>query len=239
MEMLTFFGRVMPSNVGITIPRSRSELVVDALGLRLSIEFDVVASDLVAITRVEGTADLPTIRNYVVEGVSTFLDAAGVLEGLALSLEMRSVALPDGQRVGLDPRHGQLATVLGGLTQEQMLAALNAAPTRVGYVLRDLRFALADPATSAFWCYRAIETVSRHWAPADDPDDKKNKRWPAMYAALGDNQVDVLRCKALADRPRHGHNEALSATDREQALAIAWTVLGRYARFLTEAAPAS
>ena len=80
METFTFFGRILPSNVGITIPRLQRQLAVEAIGLRLSLEFDVVASDLVAVAQVEGVADLATVRNYVVEGVSDpLLSAARLL----------------------------------------------------------------------------------------------------------------------------------------------------------------
>jgi hypothetical protein len=54
-----------------------------------------------------------------------------------------------------------------------------------------------------------------------------------MYRALGDNKADVVRCKEVADRPGYGHNEALTAADRERALATAWDVVVRIARFLT------
>jgi hypothetical protein len=233
VETFTFLGRVLPSNAWISIPRRQTQLVVEAIDLKLSVEFDVVSSDVVAIAQVEGEADLATIRNYVVEGLSAVLDAAAVLKGLALSLEMRSVVLPDGQRIGMDPRHPYIGRALSGLTQEQMLSALDVAPAQMHYVLRDMRLALAEPGTSAFWCYRAIDNVSRYWAPEDDPDDKKSKRWPAMYQALGDNRADVIRCMAMADRARHGHNEALTAADRDQALTTTWTLVGRFVRFLT------
>lgn len=84
-----FLGRVTPSNVGISIPRMQRQLVVEAIGLKLSVEFDVVSSDVVAVAQVEGMADLTTIRNYVAESVSAVLDMAAVLEGVPLSLEMR------------------------------------------------------------------------------------------------------------------------------------------------------
>lgn len=89
--------------------------------------------------------------------------------------------------------------------------------------LRDFMRAITDQMDCGFYCYRAIESVSKHFAC------EKKEGWVEMNKALGTTKEDITaKVKVFADPVRHGNwaeAKPLSTNQRREILEYTKDVL--------------
>jgi hypothetical protein len=97
------------------------------------------------------------------------------------------------------------------------------------HALADLRAALDYPDDTAFYSYRAVETIRQAFVVGDgDSDAARKESWVALRNALKVERESLDRVGLLARTRRHGEATNLTEEERLQALAVARGVVQRF-----------
>jgi len=162
--------------------------------------------------------DFATFSNAVVSVVQGLLDALGFHLTTPLRAEVSSLVTQGN------------TLVIRTLTWEDLRQEPNSPPHVDGSALRpffhatasnsfarhalaDLRAALEYPDDTAFYAYRAIETVRQSFVRGDnDTDAARRKSWQALRDALNVDPESLDQARALARPRRHGETGKPSST---------------------------
>lgn len=178
--------------------------------------------------------DQATFSNEVVSVVQGLLDALGFHLAAALRAELSSIVV-DGRTLVLreltwpdlrenpgDPLYVEASTL------EPYLKAC-VENTTVRHALADLRSALEYPDDTAFYAYRAIESVRQWFVEGDADDDAARRRpWTKLQETLEISRERLDLVSALAKLRRHGGTGVLTEAQRLQVLRVARDVLHRF-----------
>ena len=199
--------------------------------------------------------DLFTLRNYVELIIRSFLDAFAYLEGRAYDVEFTSVVghqdgepwstLPVWTVFGVEMPalqerkserpisfEGLLPLLLDVPPQDDISPGVQvAAPRLLRAALADLRESIKSPHDTAFFAYRAIESVRQFFVYEEDGTETKHS-WDRMGKAL---RIDSSWTKDLAPASqlqRHGAGMFMDGEKRLQAMLRAWIVVDRFVLFI-------
>jgi hypothetical protein len=219
----TFAGVVYPERAPLTM--QISPLTVDSphFDTPFTVRLSVIDNQISVVVDLSEDVDLYTLRNVVESIVARAIDAVGYSLGRRYSVELVQAWRPDDVHV-----FGIETPVLTDARAERPLSLEDAAILAVtdhhlGRSLADLRQAARFADDTAFYSYRAIESLRHHW-----PGDEKSQ-WKAMGKALNLDIAVGQRLKRWADRQRHGASEQImSDDDRAASLTTAWRVVDRY-----------
>ncbi|MFF0532884.1 hypothetical protein ACFYT3_31500 [Nocardia amikacinitolerans] len=125
---------------------------------------------------------------------------------LAGNIDSRAAIGPTLMLTGIARSTG--TTVPGDLLDRYAQAAATNANIR--HALADLRSALSLSDDTAFYCYRALESLRQEFIDDSDPRPAREKRsWERLRAALGVDEERARELAALATPRRHGANPHL------------------------------
>jgi hypothetical protein len=187
--------------------------------------------------------DFATFSNEVVSVVQGLLDALGFHLATPLRAEVSSLVTQGN------------TLVIRTLTWEELREAPNSPPYVDGstlqpffeatasnsfarHALADLRAALEYPDDTAFYAYRAIETVRQSFLAGDtDTDASRKKSWQALRDTLNVDRESLDQARALATPRRHGEAGTLwlSEVQRLQVLTLARVVVRSFIAQLSTA----
>ena len=121
----------------------------------------------------------------------------------------------------------------GGL---QVLVDATLASTFIRHAIADGQRAIAAPDDTAFYSYRAIESLRlSHLSGEDDTGSARSESWETLRRELGQTRVELDAIKGLADRRRHGGHRVLTESDRRDCLLIVRKAIRAAARRATSA----
>lgn len=229
MARLYFSGLVLPERVVLSVSEVRSQ-VVDAAGTpRITIALNIWNNQISAVVDTE-EPDIFSVRNIVRREAEFITDVAGFLMGHAYDVEITKAFGPE-----LEPTQvfGIEIPVLVARAKGRDLGALvnTIFPLCFGpearYLRRcltDLAFAIKRPDDTAFYCFRALESL-RHSFGTELPE---SEQWKAMAAALRTCKNEMRPLREHAFPARHGDHRALTDEDRQRYFLYTWDVVERY-----------
>jgi hypothetical protein len=151
----------------------------------------------------ENRADLVTLRNVAESLTMAIYDAIGYLTGTAIRVELSSAydidagtlhaffpALEEASRIGED----QPVFAVIRLAVESLV---------VRRVLRDLHQAIIVPEDTAFYCFRAIETIAQSMVQAGQ-ETSRNAAWAQLMQRLQIERACISKLESASQPSRHG-----------------------------------
>lgn len=90
-------------------------------------------------------------------------------------------------------------------------------------IIADYRRAISEPAETAFYCYRAIETI-RIYGFQD--------KWNELNNTLGYQKDDYDLLLELSKSKRHGNNPLISGTTRSEIMKFTRVLIDKFLRYL-------
>ncbi len=227
---ITFTGRIYPERtaVGITTKDAGLELHLEfrldsgaQLPARILIAYSQV---VVTIAEPEPFDDVMTLKNQVQSVVSSLADIVGWLNGCGYVAEITSYASSEAQGVFgvqipvLSAKKSRLdATTIFGL----VLSGLDGIYLRRSFA--DLRSAILSPDDTPFFCFRAVEAVTKHF-----PGTKAKARASMCASLRVDDGWVVAWLQRPANEIRHGAVIPVTDEGRQRSLLAAWEVIERY-----------
>jgi hypothetical protein len=229
MATYTFSGSVHPNRAAIRhLAFAPLEVESPDYPGKLIVRVTIIWSQVSVVvdTADDINDDVFTLKNILLGLVASAVDALGYMQGHAYDIEITSVVFPDGSfRVfGVD------VPVLTESRNARPLAAervveLTLQNRHVRRALTDLRNAVQASQDTAFYCYRAVESIRQSWADSGS----EGKQWVAMNTALRIDRSAHDAIKRWADDQRHGAGILpMTDSDRASALLHAWGVTDRY-----------
>lgn len=229
-KAIIFTGRIYPERtyVGMQGDAPGGALLVnivpyggDPLPARVLMDASQV---IVALTEPDPLGDLWTLKNDVQSTVSSFADVVGWQNGCGYLAEITSYASSDIQGVfgvqspGLAAKPSRLDT-----TTVYSLVVSGNEGTYLRRALADLRWAILSPEDTPFFCFRAVEALSRHFAT------RKARARALMCASLRMDDRWVVRwLQRPANDIRHGASAFASSEERRRSYSAAHEVIERY-----------
>ena len=244
----TFSGRVHPERAYVTlgpIPGCRIETrLVDAV---LAIDAHILINNaqilVVAICQ-EKIEDLETLRNTVESAVRGTVDAFGYTEGRGYDVEISSAISSTGEQwavfgvevAAIQSTKGErpvsfseLYALLTNPTQSQdESASFRLMQLRIA--LGDLREAIRSPNLTAFFCYRAIESLRQCYLDPEQRDNEAARRdsWQRMSNELSISKSWISQIQEASTLERHGSLKAMTGKQRVDLMSHTWKVVDRF-----------
>jgi len=179
----------------------------------------------------ETEQDVEILRYYVETVTRAIADSYGFTVGAAFDVEIAACVTLKGEQVafgiGLDELKQE------AIEPESLLQATLRAP-HLQRALADYRLAIQTPHDTAFYAYRAIESVREHFR-GETAGISSQKAWERMRNALDLTKEALTRWKDLADLQRHGVLvESINQGERVENLRSAADVINRLAKHVLE-----
>jgi hypothetical protein len=93
-----------------------------------------------------------------------------------------------------------------------------------GRCLADLSFAIKRPDDTAFYCFRALESLRQSFGS----DLREAEQWAAMAKAVGSSKADMQPLRDHAFRARHGAHRAITDEERQKFFLYTWETVEKY-----------
>ncbi len=233
MTCWTFFGRILPERIplSVTLPEHRAKVAEFGLCYRATIQID--KGQFVIPASIEsGHVDVFSLRNIVENDIRAVTDLIGYLDGSSFDIDMISALSDEGPSVifGIEiPVLKQTRQVQTGSIEGDLLKVVfeeNAARL----VVADFREAIRNPVGTGFFCYRAIEAMMQSMKVR--PDDKDGPAWDMLRSRLQLTRPAIEAIKGHADYPRHGKVSVICDADRAKVFQITDQIVKRYLAYL-------
>jgi hypothetical protein len=229
-----FVGNLIPERAQLPFYQTGARVTCDLFRGRIMTTID--CSQIAVLLETESAvADLPSLRNYVMDVVRLDVSALGFVHGCGYDFELSQVFDPV-QRVwvlfgvsepSLNNRYPDRDQELRRL----LFASSGPRSTYLRLCLADLNSAIRRPGDTAFFCYRAIESLKQFFADLEGEHDR-SKQWELLRKRLDLREDELSRVKKLADVRRHGNTTALSYGDRSAAIALGWRCVDRFLQWV-------
>ncbi|MEG5104189.1 hypothetical protein [Microcoleus sp. AT13-A5] len=234
-EPYVFTGTILPERAPITLQFSAGFRHFHS-GVEGTARVSIVLNQLAVHVSTEHEWDIFDLRNVVLSLVQGQLAMVGYLLGHAYEVQLaRAISLSRGiDRVfGID-----VPCVSGRCAAEHIDASLAelrilASGENGIYISRcfeDLRLAMKNADDTAFYCYRALESLRHHCALlSGQPDADKKVQWELFRKAAACEESSIRAIKSEADPLRHGAINP-NQHDRAGILTVTWDIVGAYVK---------
>lgn len=229
MKTMYLTGVVLPERATLNMSPFGSQILKEDGTPYLSVRIDLSANQVSA--RVEtAEQNIYTVRNLVRKEVELFTDIAGFLMGHAYDVEIRMAAGPDLESpivFGID------IPVLAGRATGRDFSGLASAILPLCYgpgaehlrrCLTDIASAIKRPDDTAFYCFRALESL-RHSFGANLSE---SEQWKAMATAVDSNKEEMAELRDEALAARHGNHKSFTDESRAKHFSYTWSIVERY-----------
>lgn len=228
MRKLLFTGVIRPERAQLTIGTVEHQLEL-ASGTTCQVKFNVFNNQLSALVEAEESEDIYTLRNVVKGTIELITDIIGFVRGYAYDVEIVKVVNED---LELSHVFGIQIPALEERNKRTVPDAVNYIyPLCLGADGKYLKRALGDLGMSirhaddtAFYCFRAIESLKQYFGYVTGKTEDK-EQWQEMTKAIGDHRTTVEPIRKLAFPARHGLPEAITDEERKNLFFAAWEIV--------------
>jgi hypothetical protein len=236
MPRLFFSGVVLPERAALSVSEFNSQISGFGGNQSATLKLNIYCNQISVVVETD-EPNILTVRNLVRSEAEFVSSLAGFLMGNGYDIEITKAF---GET--LVPTHvfGIDIPVLAERAKDRDLNRLvnSIVPLCFGETaiflrrcLTDLSFAIKRLEDTAFYCFRAIESLRQSFgAQLSDA-----AQWKAMGEAVGSSKEDMEHLRKHAFPARHGMPLYLSDDDRQKLFLYTWTTVENYINFrLTE-----
>ena len=234
MEPYLFHGVVLPERAQMSLQFGLG-FSNAALGIEAEVKASIVLNQVAVWVDSEHVWDIFDLRNVVKGIVQDHLAMVGYLTGYAYEIEIfrvlnqsRNIDYVFGIDIPCLAERGKSVDLQDALPR---LREKTLGPN--GVFLRrcfsDLASSMKHPDDTAFYCYRAIESLLHHCAAVYGLSAaEKPKQWEKFREVSGCNEQTLRAIKAAADPLRHGGASGCSSDERAKLFTSTWSVVDGY-----------
>lgn len=229
MNLYTFYGRVIPERTMVNFRGlGWTEFVQPDSDLHFQIKIDINLSIITVFVKSEDQIqDTVTLKNYVSNMVSLFVDCIGFSNGCSYNIEIDSCTYNDGEDTQVfgvqiseltDTNAYDVTIVL----MSAYFVANSTQKMQLQRSLEELKMGIKLPHDTAFHAYRAIESIRQSFAS-----------WEEMNENLNLNQSYTRQLKEdHADLQRHGTYTFMTSDQRTEMLLKSKTIINRFVKYI-------
>ena len=234
MKTYIFHGRVIPERAQVNFEGPEIELTQPDSSLSFKFKVNIVLSEISVWvqTQIDPT-DLLSLKNFLTDAVSFFVDCIGYDNGCAYTIELDSCTYNDGNDfiafdVNIDELHEKLTWESGLDVIDAYGKGTDIQKAQLQRSVSELKRAIKTTYDTAFHVFRAIESLKRTF-----PGKTDLQMWQDMCEALNmsESYIAELRDKHALDQ-RHGGYTFMSSDERIEMLVKAKTVISRFVSYV-------
>ena len=234
MEKYLFSGVVRPERACLSLDFT---IGVSHLGTGIpcKVHVSIICNQMAVWVETDHVWDIFDLKNMVKTVVTNHIAMLAYLKGYAYEIEIDRVLNPARNvdyvfGIGIPCLEKRCASVDPNL-------ALNAlADKAIGpdgvYLTRcfnDLASAMTHADDTAFYCYRAIESLRKHCASRYGLLEKgDNEQWMKFRDVAGVQKTEVIKIKDAADPLRHGDVSSMTSDERAKLFMSTWDIVDAY-----------
>lgn len=226
MKKYIFVGRILPERTYVSLPPLKSNVEGLDLPFKGSFSVQIAVGQLNVLLETDSELDIETLKNIVESFVYAYVDIFNYLEGRAYTVEITSVFIPDDdfyQVFGVevkDLQNEKSSRPFSFIDTNKIVFSSSLSPL----VLADMRSAIRNPLNMAFYCRRALETITRDISS----NNNNKKRWEETYEQLNIDDSFAKEIKNLGGNVRHGKYASIDGDTRIRILKKTWSIFDRY-----------
>jgi hypothetical protein len=233
MTQWTFFGRVLPERIPLSIQLPERTWECPEFGLRYRMPVQIADGQLVVpVITEEGRVDVHALRNLVELNVRIATDLIGYLMGGSFDIDMISASSDEGASVIFGVKLPVLEQArksrFSSVEADLFNVFLDNIPARL--MLADFREAIRNPVGTGFFCFRAVEAMMQSMKA--DPDDKDGPAWEKLRDWLQIDRSFIDEIQKYSNYPRHGKITSINDADRATVFHLTDQIVRRYMEFL-------
>lgn len=234
MKKHFFTGVIRPERAVLSIGNIMHGLEL-ADGNRCTIKFNAYNNQITAVVETDEKEDIYTLRNLVRSNVELITDVIGFIRGYAYDVEIIKAFSEDlemSQVFGIDIP--ALAERNKAIPPEAVNHVYPLCLDTQGIFLRralgDLGMAIRHSDDTAFYCFRAIESLKQYFGFMSGKINDK-EQWEEMAKAVGDHRNTVEPIRKLAFPARHGVPDPVTDEERKNIFLSTWTIVEAYVNY--------
>ena len=231
----TFSGIIYPERAEINLPTIPIRMNAVDAGISGTVIVTSSSSQLSAIFESSSEVnDVFTLKNYVADVVRVIVDGYGYLSGCGYDVEIVKLVLTGGPEpimFGVDiPVLRPSGTDISVPFTQLMRVFADERSLYVQRSLGDFREAIRSPKDTAFFCYRALESLRQYFVVEEHiPSDKTS--WERLRQALAVERATIDYVKTFADPLRHGAGKSISDSERADLFIKTKSIIDRFIVF--------
>jgi hypothetical protein len=234
MDPYIFQGVVLPERAQIDYTQE-FEFTHPVSSLTGKCRVSVIKNQVTVWIDGDSVWDIFDLRNVVWEIVRRQIDMVGYIKGYAYDLEITRV-INRGHNIdvvfGIEIRcleeRGKSLDLQAEM-QKLIVRSSGENGTLIARCMRDLISAMKDSNDSAFYCYRAIESLKNHCAIVNSLTMTNDRaQWDRFRETAGCDKDMLMGIKEQADPVRHGSNAGLTGEQREKLFLTTWGIVDNY-----------
>ncbi len=236
MESYLFYGVVLPERAQLTLQFSVGFSHITS-GTDGTAKVSIILNQTAVTIESEYNWDIFDLRNVVKNIVQNHLNMVGYLMGYAYDFEVARVL---NQSREIDYVYGidipclaernkdlDLVTSLARLREK----AMGQNGIFLNRCFFDLTASMKHADDTAFYCYRAIESLRHHCAAEHNlSGESKTAQWGRFREVSGCTEEVLRKIKIAADPLRHGEAVGISSEDRAKLFTATWEIVDGYLR---------
>ncbi|MCC5643957.1 hypothetical protein LC607_13565 [Nostoc sp. CHAB 5824] len=247
MKRYYFSGLVHPERASLTVQEIRIRIGYfdgNSFGM---MKFSVICNQIICVIECDlNDEDVFTLRNIVKSSIETVVSLLGFIKGYAYDVEIT--------KVFNDECNFYLIFGINLQTVENIYSNINNEAEKLNEAinsiyplcfmtegvylkrcLNDLRMSMRYLDDSAFYCFRAIETIKQYFGYMAG-SEKDAEQWLAMKKAIGGEKKDIDFVRKLAFPARHGVPTIITDEDRGKIFSITWSIVECFVNYRLEQA---
>ena len=236
MEPYLFYGVVLPERAQLTLQFSVGFSHI-ASGVEGTAKVSIILNQAAVTVESEHSWDIFDLRNLVKNVAQNHLAMVGYLKGYAYDFEVTRV-LNQSREIdfvfGIDipclaerNKDIDLAVALASLREK----TVGPNGMLLNRCFSDLTASMKHADDTAFYCYRAIESLRHHCAAKHSLSSaSKITQWEKFREVSGCPEEVLRQIKVAADPLRHGEAAGGSSEARAQLFTATWGVVDGYLR---------
>ncbi len=234
MQPYIFQGTVLPERAQLSLQFALGFKHLSS-GVQATARVSILLNQAVVWVETEHDWNIFDLRNVVANIVQGHLQMVGYLKGLAYDFELTRVLNQERATdyvFGIDipclaarGANLDLSDALAKL-REKILGANGIYLSRC---FSDLASSIKHADDTAFYCYRAIESLRHHCAAVNSlTEESKAIQWAKFREVTGCDEQALREIKAAADPLRHGQVVGSTSADRERLFTSTWNTVDSY-----------
>jgi hypothetical protein len=226
-------GIVHPERAQISFGPIEFETLHLSTGLRAGITFNIVLNQVTVLVRSDVEWDIFDLRNIAKQLAADHLAMVGYIKGYAYEIEIRQILNTD---KNIDYVYGIDIPCIGERNKEKDISVeipkLMAHANGVNGIfirrcLNDLIMAMRHPDDTAFYCFRALESL-KHYCRVCFDIDRESDQWKKLGELTGTGKDDIEFIREKAFPTRHGDVVGITSDEREKMFLKTWDVVDAF-----------
>lgn len=226
-------GIVHPERAQISMGPMEFEFFHPTTGNRAKTKLNIVLNQVTVLVHSDAEWDIFDLRNVAKQLVADHLAMIGYIKGYAYDLEIRQILNTEKNIdyvYGIDIQCIEDRNKGKDVSSEVARIVAHSggeSGTFIRRCLNDLIMAMKHPDDTAFYCFRALESL-KHYCRVRFEIESESGQWKKLSELTGTGKGDIEFIREKAFPTRHGDIVGITSDDRKKMFLKTWDIVDAF-----------